>query len=236
CSALNMGEYLRMLCELGVPVECCASDLYSSGWCLGSVHKMSAKRAMDSCPITDPALDVRDADAVIWRGECLFAMPGDRPSSWCPDTGFPTNTTDARDPGGDVSECCHACGIGGALSCRCALEWSKRAAFVGSHARTGRRLRGPLDRTVGEALLAVATRRCARYPPPPADSFQWFRGTARRGCGAERSHRHLLKKDCEGASVPVAESIDPGRGTHTKDVDLAAPQKHPSSEEKCIRP
>ncbi|EKG07731.1 surface protease GP63, putative, partial [Trypanosoma cruzi] len=97
CSALNMGEYLHMLCELGVPVECCVSDLYSSGWCLGSVHKMSAKRAMDSCPVIDPALDVRDADAVIWRGECLSAMPGDRPSSWCPDT-LPTNTTDARDP------------------------------------------------------------------------------------------------------------------------------------------
>ncbi|RNF08002.1 surface protease GP63 [Trypanosoma cruzi] len=52
---------------------------------------------MDSCPITDPALDVRNADAVIWRGEYLSAMPGDEPSSCCLDTP-PTNTTDARDP------------------------------------------------------------------------------------------------------------------------------------------
>ncbi|RNC42436.1 peptide hydrolase [Trypanosoma cruzi] len=104
----------------------------------------------------------------------------------------------------------------GALSCRCVLEWSKRAASVGSHARTGRRLREPLDRTMREALLAVATRRCARYPPPPAVSFRWFRGTARRGCGAGRSHRQLLDKDCEGASVPVAESIGTARGTHRR--------------------
>ncbi|RNC52304.1 hypothetical protein TcCL_ESM10495 [Trypanosoma cruzi] len=39
-----------------------------------------------------------------------------------------------------------------------------------------------------------------------------------------------------GASVPVAESIGTGRGTPPKDVDTAAPQKHPSPEEKWIRP
>ncbi|RNC37871.1 surface protease GP63 [Trypanosoma cruzi] len=33
------------------------------------IHESSAKRPMDSCPITDPALDVRNgADAVIWEG------------------------------------------------------------------------------------------------------------------------------------------------------------------------
>ncbi|RNE99580.1 surface protease GP63 [Trypanosoma cruzi] len=52
---------------------------------------------MDRCPITYPALDVRDIEGVIWRGEYFFAMPGDEPSSWCPDT-LSTNTTDARDP------------------------------------------------------------------------------------------------------------------------------------------
>ncbi|KAF8303655.1 hypothetical protein TcYC6_0038790 [Trypanosoma cruzi] len=38
------------------------------------------------------------------------------------------------------------------------------------------------------------------------------------------------------ASVPVAESIGTGRGTPPKDVDTAALQKHPSPEEKWIRP
>ncbi|RNF08001.1 surface protease GP63 [Trypanosoma cruzi] len=52
---------------------------------------------MDSCPIIGPALDVRNAAAVIWMGEYLSAVPGDEPSSWCLDTP-PTNTTDARDP------------------------------------------------------------------------------------------------------------------------------------------
>ncbi|EAN91094.1 hypothetical protein Tc00.1047053508247.10 [Trypanosoma cruzi] len=58
---------------------------------------MSAKRPMDSCPISDPALDVGDVEAVIWRGEYLSAVPGDEPSLWCLDT-LSTNTTDARDP------------------------------------------------------------------------------------------------------------------------------------------
>ncbi|RNF05868.1 surface protease GP63 [Trypanosoma cruzi] len=62
-----------------------------------SIHEMSAKRLTDSCPITDSALDVRDIEGVIWRGEYLSAVPGDEPSSWCLDTP-PTNTTDARDP------------------------------------------------------------------------------------------------------------------------------------------
>ncbi|RNC51510.1 hypothetical protein TcCL_ESM11362 [Trypanosoma cruzi] len=39
-----------------------------------------------------------------------------------------------------------------------------------------------------------------------------------------------------GASVPVAESIETDRGTPPKDVDTAALQKHPSPEEKWIRP
>ncbi|KAF8304274.1 hypothetical protein TcYC6_0039830 [Trypanosoma cruzi] len=38
------------------------------------------------------------------------------------------------------------------------------------------------------------------------------------------------------ASVSVAESIETGRGTPPKDVDTAALQKHPSPEEKWIRP
>ncbi|KAF8303470.1 hypothetical protein TcYC6_0037450 [Trypanosoma cruzi] len=36
------------------------------------------------------------------------------------------------------------------------------------------------------------------------------------------------------ASVPVAESIETDRGTPPKDVDLAAPQKHPLTEEKKV--
>ncbi|EAN92025.1 hypothetical protein TcYC6_0027320 [Trypanosoma cruzi] len=57
-----------------------------------------------------------------------------------------------------------------------------------------------------------------------------------RACGAGRFHRHPLNKDCQGASVPVAESIETDRGTPPKDVDLAAPQVNPSPEEKWIQP
>ncbi|RNC54715.1 hypothetical protein TcCL_ESM07856 [Trypanosoma cruzi] len=39
-----------------------------------------------------------------------------------------------------------------------------------------------------------------------------------------------------GASVLVAESIETGRGKPSRDLDTAAPQKHPSPEEKWIRP
>ncbi|RNF00978.1 surface protease GP63, partial [Trypanosoma cruzi] len=56
-----------------------------------------------------------------------------------------------------------------------------------------------------------------------------------RACGAGRFHRHLLNKDCRGASVPVAESIETGRGTPPKDVDSAAPQKHRKRRSGSIR-
>ncbi|RNC52684.1 surface protease GP63 [Trypanosoma cruzi] len=107
-SAPSTSEYCYMVCEVGVPVKRCASDRYSRGWYLGSIHEMSAKHSMGRCPITDPALDVRDIEAVIWREEYLSAMPGDEPSSWCLDT-LPTNTTDARNPEErDFSAAAHA--------------------------------------------------------------------------------------------------------------------------------
>ncbi|KAF5215948.1 Leishmanolysin [Trypanosoma cruzi] len=67
-SAPNMSEYCYMVCDVGVPVKRCASDRYSRGWYLGSIHEMSAKRSMGRCPITDPALDVRNIEGVIWEG------------------------------------------------------------------------------------------------------------------------------------------------------------------------
>ncbi|RNC54336.1 surface protease GP63 [Trypanosoma cruzi] len=82
CSAPNMSEYCYMVCDVGVPVKRCASDRYSRGWYLGSIHEMSAKHSMGRCPITDPALDVRDIEGVIWRGKYFSAVPGDEPSSW----------------------------------------------------------------------------------------------------------------------------------------------------------
>ncbi|KAF8304214.1 hypothetical protein TcYC6_0041170 [Trypanosoma cruzi] len=44
------------------------------------------------------------------------------------------------------------------------------------------------------------------------------------------------EKGLPGASVPVAESIETDCGTQPKDVDTASSQKHPSPEEKWIRP
>ncbi|RNC60158.1 surface protease GP63 [Trypanosoma cruzi] len=35
--ALNMGKYPYRFCESGVPLKCCASDRYSSGWCVVSM-------------------------------------------------------------------------------------------------------------------------------------------------------------------------------------------------------
>ncbi|RNC34781.1 surface protease GP63 [Trypanosoma cruzi] len=141
-SAPNMSEYCYMLCDVGVPVKRCASDRYSRGWYLGSIHEMPAKRPMDRCPITDPALDVGDIDAVIWRGECLSAMPEDEPSSWCLDT-LPNNTTDARDPEErHLSAAAHA-----ALRCICMqvhLRVTEEGNVRRSHARTERRVPGPL--------------------------------------------------------------------------------------------
>ncbi|RNC39712.1 surface protease GP63 [Trypanosoma cruzi] len=112
------------------------------------------------------------------RGEYLSAMPGDEPSSWFLETLF-TNTTDARNPEEThLSAVAHA-----ALRClgmQVHLEVTEKGNVRWSHARTERRLRGPLDPALGETLFAVTTRRCARYPPPAVAYFRWLRGTARR--------------------------------------------------------
>ncbi|RNC53871.1 surface protease GP63 [Trypanosoma cruzi] len=98
---------------------------------------------MDSFPITDSAVNVRDIEAVIWRGEYFSAMPGDEPSSWCLDT-LPTSTTDSRDPEKTYfSAAMHA-----ALRClgmQVHLELAESGNVRWFHARTERRLRGPLD-------------------------------------------------------------------------------------------
>ncbi|RNC32425.1 surface protease GP63 [Trypanosoma cruzi] len=52
---------------------------------------------MGCCPVTDSALDVRDIEGVIWRGEYSSAVPGDEPSSW-PLKTLPANTKNAREP------------------------------------------------------------------------------------------------------------------------------------------
>ncbi|RNC34535.1 regulator of sigma E protease, partial [Trypanosoma cruzi] len=96
-SAPNMSEYSHIFCNRDEVVERCASDRYSRGFCRRSIIEFSKQHSMDSCPIIDPAMDVRDLEAVFEKEEYLSARPGDKPSSWCLDT-LPTNTTDARYP------------------------------------------------------------------------------------------------------------------------------------------
>ncbi|EAN98560.1 surface protease GP63 [Trypanosoma cruzi] len=188
---------------------------------------------MDRCTITDPALDVRDIEAVIWRGECLSAMPGDKPSSWNLDTP-PNNTTDARNPEEThLSVAMHA-----ALRClgmRVHLEVTEKG-----NARCAP--------CTAEATIAWATRPYAEGNVICRDHAQVCTISATSGsllpvipwdgeervCGAGRFHRHLLNRDCQGASVPVAESIETGRGKPSRDLDTAAPQKHPSPEEREV--
>ncbi|RNC33973.1 surface protease GP63, partial [Trypanosoma cruzi] len=66
------------------------------------------------------------------------------------------------------------------LGMRVRLRVTERVTPVVPHARPRRRLRGLLRPTTREKLFSVTTRRCARYPPPAAAYFQWFRGTAKR--------------------------------------------------------
>ncbi|EAN81991.1 surface protease GP63, putative [Trypanosoma cruzi] len=97
CSELNLSKYSHMFCNRDEVVERCASDRYSRGLCRRSIIEFSKQHSMDSCPIIDPAMDVRDLEAVFEKEGYLSARPGDKPSSWCLDT-LPTNTTDGRYP------------------------------------------------------------------------------------------------------------------------------------------
>ncbi|KAF8306652.1 hypothetical protein TcBrA4_0022350 [Trypanosoma cruzi] len=70
---------------------------------------------------------------------------------------------------------------------------------------------------------------------------QWQPNSSGSVDGEERAWSRTVsptstEQGLPGASVPVAESIETSRGTPPKDVDLAAPRKHPLTEEKCIRP
>ncbi|PWU97361.1 putative surface protease GP63 [Trypanosoma cruzi] len=92
CSELNLSKYSHMFCNIKDDVKRCASDRYSRGWCHWSIIELSKNPPMDSCPIIDPMMEVRDLEAVFKKGEYSSARPGDMPSSWCLDT-LPTNTT-----------------------------------------------------------------------------------------------------------------------------------------------
>ncbi|RNC53375.1 surface protease GP63 [Trypanosoma cruzi] len=229
-----MSEYPHMLCALGVPARRCTSDCYFSGWCLGSIHEMSAKRPMGRCPITDPALDMRDIEGVIWRGEYFSGMPGDEPSSWCLDR-LPTNATDARNP----EETYFSAATHAALRClsmKVHLEVTEKGNVRWVSCTDG-------------ATIAWATRPCDEGNVICRDHAQVCTISATSGSllpmvpwdGEERLWSRTVspastEQGLPGASVPVAESIETGRGTPPKDVDTTAPQKHPLTEEKEVAP
>ncbi|RNC50933.1 surface protease GP63, partial [Trypanosoma cruzi] len=207
---------------------------YSSGCCWYSIHEMSAKSPVDSCPITDPALNLRDADNVIWGGEYLSARPGDEPSSWFLDR-LPTNTTDARD-----TEATHLGAAMHAALGRLGLQVRLRVTEKGGVCW--------VPCTVG-ATITWATRPYDEGNVICPDHAEVCTISATGGSlpavvpwdGGERVWSRTdspasTEQVFSGASVPVAESIDPGRGTPPKDVDLAAPQEHQSREEKEVHP
>ncbi|EAN85600.1 hypothetical protein Tc00.1047053506609.50 [Trypanosoma cruzi] len=209
-----MSEYRQMLREVGVFVKHCASDRYSSGCCWYIIHEMSAKSPVDSCPITDPALNLRDADAVIWGGEYLSARPGDEPSLWFLDR-LPTNTTDARDTEAThLGAAMHA--ALGRLGLQVRLRVTEKGGVFWVPCTDGATITWALDRTMRETSFVLTTRRCARYPPLAAAFLQWFRGTAGRGCGAGRFHRHLPNKFCQGHPSPLRRALIPAAAPHRR--------------------
>ncbi|RNC51320.1 surface protease GP63 [Trypanosoma cruzi] len=170
---------------------------------------------MGRCPITDPALDVRDIDAVIWRGEYLSAMPGDEPSSWCPDT-LPTNTTDARD-----SEETHlSVAMHAALRClsmHLHLEVTEKGNVRCVPCTDGATIAWatpPYDE--GNVICRDHAQVCtisatsgSLLPLVPWDGEE-------RACGAGRFHRHLLKKDCHGLPSPLRRALRPTAAHHRR--------------------
>ncbi|RNC33616.1 surface protease GP63 [Trypanosoma cruzi] len=168
---------------------------------------------MDSCPITGPALDVRNAAAVIWRGEYLSAVPGDKPSSWCLDT-LPTNTMDARDPEETyLSAAMHA-------ALRCLGMRVRLRVTEGSNARcapctaeaTITWVAPPYDE--GKAIFRDHAQVCTISATSGSllPIFSW--GGDVRGCGAGRFHWHLLNKLCYGHPSPIQRALGPAAAHH----------------------
>ncbi|RNC51803.1 surface protease GP63 [Trypanosoma cruzi] len=142
-------------------------------------------------------------------------MPGDEPSSWCLDT-LPTSTTDARDPEETyLSAAAHAALR--YLGMQVHLELAERGNVRWFHARTERRLRGPLDPTMrGNVICRDHAEVCTIFatsggllPVVPWDG-------EKRAFGAGRSHRHLLKKDCQGRPSPLRRALGPTAAHHRR--------------------
>ncbi|KAF8277945.1 surface protease GP63, putative, partial [Trypanosoma cruzi] len=152
---------------------------------------------------------------LLFGGENVCAMPG---IGLFVVSGHASHEHDACE--GPEEETYLSAAMHAALGClvmQVRLRVVEKGGVVGSHARTGRRLRGPLDRTVREALLAVATRRCARYPPRPAVSFRWFRGTARReGVEQDGPTGNYWTRIARGHPSPLRRALIPAVAPHRR--------------------
>ncbi|RNC40948.1 surface protease GP63 [Trypanosoma cruzi] len=217
-----MSEYFHMLRELGVFCQTQRVRSLFQRLVFGSIHEMSAKRPMGRCPITDPALDVGDVDAVIWRGEYFSAVPGDEPSSWCPDT-LPNTTMDARDPKEThLSAATHAalrC-LGMQLHLEVTEKGNVRCAPCTDGATIAWTTR-PYDDGNGicrdHAQVCTISANSGRLlPVVPWDGEE-------RACGAGRSHRHLLNF-CQGHPSPMQRALGPAAAHHRRMLSRLFPR------------
>ncbi|EKF29576.1 surface protease GP63, putative, partial [Trypanosoma cruzi marinkellei] len=225
CSELNMSKYPHMFCNRGDGVKRCTSDRYSRGLCRWSIVEVSKNRPMDSCPIIDPVINVRDIEAVFSNGEYSAVRPGDKPSSWCLDT-LPTNTTDARDPKDTyLSAAMHA-----ELKClgmQVHLKLPEKRNVDWAPCADGATITWATPPYDKENVI------CPNYAEVCTISATGSSGLpVARWDGKEREWNRtvspkFLKQSPPEASVPVAESIGYGRDTESQDADSAALQSKP---------
>ncbi|EKG04945.1 surface protease GP63, putative, partial [Trypanosoma cruzi] len=180
---------------------------------------------MDSCPIIDPAMDVRDLEAVFEDGKCLSAMPGDMPSSWCLDT-LPTNKTDGKYRGKTYL----SAAMYEELKClgtQVQLKGSEKSKSDWVRCTVGEKITGdtPLydkENVICPNYAEVCTISATGGTILPAVSWD-----GKERVWDRKVRPEFLKQSSPEAPVHVAEIIETGRGTESQDADSASLQLKP---------
>ncbi|KAF5214867.1 hypothetical protein ECC02_012494 [Trypanosoma cruzi] len=225
CSELNLSKYSHMFCNINDGVKRCASDRYSSGRCQRSIIEFSKQHSMDSCPIIDPAMDVRDLEAVFEEGKYLSARPGDKPSSWCLDT-LPTNTTDTRYPGYTyLSAAMHA-----ELKClgmQVHLKVTEKRGISWVPFTDGATITWDTPPYDKENVICPNYAEVCTISATGGSVLPAVRWDGKERVWSRKVRPEFLKQSSPEAPVPIAESIETGRGTESQDADSAALQSKP---------
>ncbi|RNC42158.1 surface protease GP63 [Trypanosoma cruzi] len=234
-SALIMSEYPQMFCEGGVPARRCTLDRYSSGWCADELSMRGQKTPDGQLPhhwsrtgcekCCRCYLEGRIFVCGAW-GQALFVVSGhaSHQHDRCEGPGRNIHL-------GSVMHAALRC-LGMRVRLRVTEEGNARCVPCTAEA-TITWVAPPYDE--GKAIFRDHAQLCTISATSGSllPVVSWG-GDVREGVWSRTVSLASTEQALLRASVPDPESIGTDRVTPPKYVDTAAPQKHPSPEEKEV--